>query len=53
MKNKLWILTNILILMFFLKVVSYSIGGKNYYKISLDKLNFKLEFLDGKLKEDK
>lgn len=40
-----------LILMVILKIAVFSMGGKNYYRISLDKLNYKLEFLDEKLKE--
>lgn len=40
-----------LLFMFILKVTIFSISGKNYYRISLDKLNYKLEFLDEKLRE--
>lgn len=51
MKNKIWILSLLLILLSYVKTVTYSMGGKTYYKISLKKLNSKLEYLDEKLKE--
>lgn len=51
MKNKIWLLFLLLIVMSYLKTVTYSMSGKTYYKISLKKLNHKLEFLDEKLKE--
>lgn len=51
MKSKVWLLFLLLITMSYFKTVAYSMGGKTYYKISLKKLNYRLNFLDEKLKE--
>ena len=51
MKSKVWLLFLLLIIMSYFKTPTYSMGGKTYYKVSLKKLNYKLNFLDEKLKE--